>query len=61
MPPTKLKVYCLQCPHRDSGYFPKVLNKADKHADKTGHQMSAFTSKGVFYCNIYPVNKKDDW
>lgn len=61
MPPTLLRVYCLECPHIDTGYFPQVLNKADKHADKTGHEMSAFTVKGYFYCNIHPVVKKDAW
>lgn len=58
MPPTRLKVFCLECPHKENGFFPKVLIKADKHADKMGHEMTAFTGRGYFYCNIHPANKK---
>lgn len=39
MPPYRIKVDCLDCPKRYTGWSVQTLNKADLHAQKTGHTL----------------------
>jgi hypothetical protein len=56
MPPFKLQIRCLDCGARINGYAVKALDRADKHARKTGHQLDAWRltpkHEPTYFCKI---------
>lgn len=47
--PLKLILHCEECPYARTGYFPAIIIKGDRHADKLNHTLTARRLDGSLF------------
>jgi len=61
MPPVKVRVRCLECPYRLTGWLIHTLACADKHAHDKGHALQVYNLDGSERLYIPSPTLEETW